>query len=114
MTSPHELALAYDRYATALWRCDDAEAEAFATWLGGHWADEESPEPGGHPNAVSVLGGAGAGIRWYARGRAIVGYVASQSRGCYRVPVDAPPPPIHAPWDGHPRRCRAANPAAGW
>ena len=112
MTSPHELALAYDRYAAALWRGDDAEAEAFAAWLAGYWADEEPPEPDDHPHAVSILGGAGAGIRWCARDRTVVGYVAGRPRGCYHVPVDAAPPPIHAPWDDHPRRSRAANPAA--
>jgi len=113
MTSPNELALTYDRYAAARWRGDDAEAEAFATWLGRYWADEELAEPDDPPNAVSVLGGAGAGIRWYARGRTIVGHVTSQSRGCYQVPVDAAPPPIHAPWDAHPRRGRVTHPAAG-
>ena len=95
MTTPHELALAYDRYAAALWRGDEAEARAFAAWLEGYWADEGPAELVDRPHVVSVLGGAGAGIRWYSRGRTIVGYVGSQPRGCYQVPVDAAVPPIH-------------------
>ncbi len=95
MTSPHALARAYERYAAALWRGDEAEARAFAAWLEGYWAHEGPPELADHPHVVSVHGGAGAGIRWYARGKTIVGYIGSQSRGCYQVPVDAALPPIH-------------------
>jgi hypothetical protein len=94
MTSPHELALAYDRYAAALWRGEEDQVQAFAAWLEGYWADEGPAELADHPYVVSVLGGAGAGIRWYARGGTIVGYVGSQRRGCYEVPVDAAPPPL--------------------
>lgn len=95
MTSPHELARACDQYAAAIWRGDETEAQTFAAWLERYWAHEAPPELGDHPHVVSVLGGAGAGIRWYARGGMIVGYVGSQSRGCYQVPTDAAPPPIH-------------------
>jgi hypothetical protein len=93
MNTPHELALAYDRYASALWRGDVAEARAFAAWLGDYWVDEGSIEPTDHPHVVSVLGGAGAGIRWYSRGTTIVGYVGDGRRGCYQVPRNAFPPP---------------------
>lgn len=103
MISPHELACAYDRYAAALWRGDVAEARAFAAWFEGHWADEGPPELANHSHAVSVLGGAGAGIRWYTHDRMIVGYVGSRAQGCYQVPMDAAPPPIHL-WDGRPGR----------
>lgn len=94
MTSPHELALAYDQYVAALWRGDEAEAQTFAAWLEGYWAHEVPPELADHPHVVSVLGAAGAGICWYARGRTIIGCVGSQARGCYQVPIDAAPP-IH-------------------
>jgi hypothetical protein len=94
MTSPHQLALAYDRYASALWRGEEAELRAFAAWLEEHWADEGPAELADHPYVVSVLGGAGAGIRWYARGKSIVGYVGSRPRGCYHVPVDIPMPAL--------------------
>ena len=94
MISMHELALAYDRYAAALWRGDEAEAQAFAAWLEGYWEDAGPNEEVDQPHVVSLLGGAGAGIRWYARGRTIVGYVGSCRRGCYEVPVDAAPPLI--------------------
>jgi hypothetical protein len=112
MISPRELALAYDQYAAALWRGDDAEAGAFATWLDGYWADEGPAETPDSPHVVSFLGGAGAGIRWYARGRTIVGYVGNRPRGCYQVPVDAAPPLI-APFAKRDRpRAGAARAAA--
>ncbi len=104
MTSPHEIARAYDRYAAALWRGDEAEARAFAAWLEAYWADEGPAELTDQPYVVSVLGGAGAGIRWYARGGTVLGYVGSRAQGCFQVPMDAALPPIplqdHRPrWD---------------
>ena len=106
MTSPYELALAYDRYAAALWRGEETGAQAFAAWLEGYWADEGPAEQADHPYVASVLGGAGAGIRWYARGGMVVGYVGSRAQGCFQVPMDAAPPPIHLRddrprWDRH-------------
>lgn len=68
MTCPHELALAYNQCVAALWRGEEAEARAFDTWLAGSWVDEGPPELADHSHVVSVLGGAGAGIRWYAPG----------------------------------------------
>jgi hypothetical protein len=109
MTSPHELARAYDRYAAALWRGEEAEAQAFATWLEEYWADEGLAELADHPYVVSVLGGAGAGIRWYARGGTVVGYVGSRAQGCFQVPMDAAPPPIHLR-DDRPRSHRRNQP----
>jgi hypothetical protein len=94
MTSPHQLALAYDRYAAALWRGEEAQARAFAAWLERYWVDEGPAELANHPYVVSVLGGAGAGIRWYACGGTVVGYVGSQSRGCYQVPLDTALPAL--------------------
>jgi hypothetical protein len=94
MTSPHQLALAYDRYASALWRGEVADARAFAVWLEEYWTDEGPVELADHPCVVSILGGAGAGIRWYARGKTIVGYVGSQSPGCYQVPIDTALPAL--------------------
>jgi hypothetical protein len=94
MTSAYQLALAYDRYASALWRGEEAEAGAFAVWLQEHWADEGPTELADHSCVVSILGGAGAGIRWYARGNTIVGYVGSQSRGCYQIPINTTLPDL--------------------
>ncbi len=98
MTSPHALALAYDRYVSTLWRGEDAKARAFAVWLAGYWVDEAPAEPADQPHVVSVLGGAGAGIRWYACGERVVGYIGGRSRGYYEVPVEAalPSPPAYA------------------
>jgi len=93
LTSPHELALAYNRYVAALWPGEEAEARVFASWLAGYWVEEGPSEMADQPHAVSVLGGAGAGIRWYTRGGIIVGYVGSHVQGCFHVPIDAAPPP---------------------
>jgi hypothetical protein len=93
LTSPHELALAYNRYVAALWRGEEAEARVFASWLAGYWVEEGPPEMADQPHAVSMLGGAGAGIRWYTRGGTIVGYVGCHVQGCFHVPIDAAPPP---------------------
>jgi hypothetical protein len=93
MTTPRELARDCDLAMAARWRGEDAAAEAFTAWLEGHWwagCPAEPPEP---PAAMSVLGGAGAGVRWYARGGAMFGYVRGR-RGCYCVPADASPPAI--------------------
>jgi hypothetical protein len=109
MTSPHELALACDWYAAALWRGEEADARAFAIWLERYWVDEGPEELADHPYVVSVLGGAGAGIRWYACGETIVGYVGSRAQGCFQVPTDAAPPPIHLR-DNRPRWDRSNEP----
>jgi hypothetical protein len=90
--TPQDLARAYDRGIAARWRGDEDDAHAFAAWLATYWVPDAPPPPAGPPSAVSVLGAAGAGIRWYAAGRAVLGYVGGQARGCYRVPLEAVPP----------------------
>ena len=92
MNTPRSLAVRFDLYLAACWRGD--ECEAFGDWLDARWCPEAPPEPAEGPAAVSVLGGAGRGIRWYERGGAIVGYVAGRPRGCYLIAATDEPPPV--------------------
>ena len=75
-----DLAAGYDRYVSARWRGDDG-TDDFAAWLEAHWTREAPPEPSDPPCAVSILGGGQAGIRWYERAGAVLGYVPGPLRG---------------------------------
>lgn len=97
--SPRELALAYDRVVSAHWRGETEAATAFGTWFEAHWSDQAPPEPNDPPEGTSILGGAGSGIRWYARDEAVVGYVSRRSDGCYRVGMSEAVPAFKASWD---------------
>jgi hypothetical protein len=59
------------------------------SWLGRFRTAEQLSEPAITPEAVSLLGGGGAGIRWYSTPTAILGFTASHPPICYRVPVDS-------------------------
>lgn len=91
MTGAHDLALRYDQYVSALWRGDTAAAHAFGAWMEAHWRGDGPPEPDSCPDALSVCGGAGKGIRWYTTTTAVLGYVSGR-RGCYQVAITAVPP----------------------
>jgi hypothetical protein len=93
MTTAHELAGLYDLAMAARWRGEDAAAEVLVAWLEARWWAGGPAEPAEPPAATSVLGGAGAGVRWYPRGGAFLGYVCGR-RGCYCVPADAALPII--------------------
>jgi hypothetical protein len=93
MSSPRELARACDLALAARWRGEDAAAGVFEEWLEAHWWPGGPAEPAEAPDAISVLGGAGAGIRWYARGSIRLGYVRGR-RGCFCIPARAAPPVI--------------------
>jgi uncharacterized membrane protein YqaE (UPF0057 family) len=95
-TSAEQLARAYDRYVSALWRGESEEVRRFASWLKGCWALGGPPEPSGPAAAVSALGGAGTSIRWYDVDGTIVGYIPGVPHRCYQVPTDADPPVIAA------------------
>jgi hypothetical protein len=92
MLTPRDLAFAYDRWLAARWRGEDDEARPFGDWIESFWCAEAPSEPRTGPDAVSVLGGAGRGIRWYADGAVIRGYVVGRPRGCYLVPAATVPP----------------------
>lgn len=102
MYSPHDLALAYDRHVAALWREESETARVFATWLAAFWVEGGPPEPVAYPDAVSFLGAAGRGIRWYRLDTDIIGYLPGCPNGCYRVPATVTPSaPAFAPAPGN-------------
>ena len=98
MTSAHQVAARYDRYAavvrdgygTAHWRRELAAVRAFMTWIESFWWDDAPPEPATGPDAVSADAGLGP-VRWYDSGGTVLGYAPGLD-GCYQVPAaDAPP-----------------------
>ncbi|MDP9366419.1 MAG: hypothetical protein M3Q10_19715 [Chloroflexota bacterium] len=97
-TSAADLARGYDRYVSAFWRGESDEVRRFAAWLRECWGLAGPPEPEGPPAAISALGGAGTSIRWYERDGVVLGYIPGVPHRCYRVPVDAEPPPISVAW----------------
>ncbi len=97
--NPREVALAYDRVVSAHWRGETDEATSIGTWFEAHWSDQAPPEPDAPPEGTSVLGDSGAGIRWYARDEAVLGYVSRRRDGCYRVPMREALPALMASWD---------------
>jgi hypothetical protein len=97
MTTADDLARVCDLVVAARWRGDDAAAAGCAAWLEAHWSPVAPAEPADPPAAVSLLGGAGTGVRWHAKTGALLGYVRGR-QGCYCIPADASPPPPPAPW----------------
>lgn len=95
-TSADQLARAYDRYVSALWRGESEEVRRFAAWLKGCWGIDGPPEPAGPPTAVSALGGAGASIRWYEADGLVLGYIPGVPLRCYRVSAEADLPELAA------------------
>jgi len=91
MLTPREIAQVYDLHASAVWRGEESPS-LFANWLAGHWMPNPPAEPELPPDAVSFLGGAGLGIRWYAQDEVLVGYVAGRPRGSYLISIDDSPP----------------------
>src|SRR5215218_6895261 len=82
MLSARTFAVLYDLHLAAVWRGDQPSG-AFGNWLEARWCESNLPEPEGFPAALSLLGGGGAGIRWYECDGALVGFVRGRSRGCY-------------------------------
>jgi hypothetical protein len=91
MLSPRTLAGLYDLHLAAVWRGHESSS-IFGDWLAARWCPGAPIEPEAPPDAVSVLGGAGASIRWYATGDTIVGFISGRSRGCYVVAREENPP----------------------
>lgn len=92
MTTARELARSCDAYVSALWRGESEEVLRFASWLRAHRALGPA-EPASPPAPFSAVGG-GAGIGWHLLGRTVYGYIPGVAHRCYRVPVDATPPPL--------------------
>jgi hypothetical protein len=97
--SPKQIALTYDRVISAHWRGETDTATSLDAWFEAHWSDQAPPEPKAPPEGTSVLGDSGAGIRWYARDEAVLGYVSRRPDGCYRVPMREAMPALKASWD---------------
>ena len=97
--SPRQIALTYDRVVSAHWRGETDTATALDAWFEAHWSDQAPPEPDAPPEGTSVLGDSGAGIRWYARDEAVLGYVSRRPDGCYRVRMRETVPAFLASWD---------------
>ncbi len=91
MLSPRALAVLYDLHLAAVWRGQESASD-FGAWLDGRWWSGGLAEPDTPPDAVSVLGGAGTGIRWYVVGESILGFVGRRPRGCYVMGRDDVPP----------------------
>jgi hypothetical protein len=100
MPTARELARSYDQYVFARWRGEDEAVVPFATWLAGFWG-EGPPEPATAPAAISVLGGAGRGIRWHEVEGNVLGYVRGWTgQACYQIPAAAAMPSVStAAWD---------------
>jgi hypothetical protein len=99
LVSPRQIALTYDRVVSAHWRGETDTATALDAWFEAHWSDQAPPEPDAPPEGTSVLGDSGAGIRWYARDEAVLGYVSRRPNGCYRVPMREAVPALKDSWD---------------
>jgi hypothetical protein len=96
---PRDLVLAYERFVSARWRGEDEAADRFAAWLEGHWIREAHAEPDVPPDAASMFGGGGSGIRWYDRDGIVLGFVTGRSGGCYAVQMGETVPVVRAPWE---------------
>jgi hypothetical protein len=99
LVSPRQIALTYDRVISAHWRGETDTASALDAWFEAHWSDEAPPEPAAPPEGTSVLGGSGAGIRWYVCDDVVLGYVSRRRDGCYRVPTREAVPSLKTSWD---------------
>ncbi|MFN8593913.1 MAG: hypothetical protein U0031_20825 [Thermomicrobiales bacterium] len=81
---PRQVALIYDAFVAASWRGADLAAAEGQAWFEAHWVGQAPPEPNDPPDAASVFGAAGNGIRWYAREDLLLGY-AGRAGGCYQI-----------------------------
>lgn len=88
MITARQLARAYDLSVASLWR-GEAPNESLISWLDRFRVLDAVPEPQTAPEAISLLGGGGSGIRWYSTPTAVVGFAQGQPGVCYRVPVEA-------------------------
>ncbi len=86
-SAARDLATGFLRYASACWRGDTCAA-AFPLRLSAYWRPALPPPPAAAPDAVSLHGAAGRGIRWYQAGQDVLGYVPGLVGG-YQVPARA-------------------------
>jgi hypothetical protein len=96
MITARQLARAYDLSVASLWR-GDAPDESLISWLGRYRVADAVAEPQTAPEAVSLLGGGGSGIRWYSTPTAVVGFATGHPAVCYRIPVETELPSATRP-----------------
>jgi hypothetical protein len=87
MVTARQIARAYDLSVASLWR-GEAPDDSLIAWLGRYRTAEALQEPQTAPEAVSLLGGGGSGIRWYSTPTAVVGFATGHPAVCYRIPVE--------------------------
>lgn len=87
MITARQLASAYDLSIASMWRGERPENTIIA-WLGDFRVADGFQEPESKPDAVSLLGGGGSGIRWYTTPAAVIGYTTGEPHVCYRIPLE--------------------------
>ncbi len=98
IAATRDIARTYEVYAAAS-RALDPAAPVLGAWFHAWWGDHCPIEPDAGPDAISDDGAGGRGVRWYAQGEVVVGYVPG-CHACYQIPLAAPLPPFAA--DDHP------------
>lgn len=88
MITARQLASAYDLSVASIWRGERPEATLIG-WLGEYRVQNEMIQPEGKPDAVSLLGGGGAGIKWYTTPTGVIGCTTGTPQVCYKVPLNA-------------------------
>jgi hypothetical protein len=87
MVTARQLASAYDLSVASIWRGERPENTMIA-WLGDFRVTDGFNEPEAKPDAVSLLGGGGSGIRWYTTAAAVLGCTTGEPHVCYRIPLE--------------------------
>lgn len=88
MITARQLASAYDLSVASIWRGERTENTMIA-WLGDFRVKSGFTEPETQPDAVSLLGGGGSGIRWYTTSSAVIGCTTGEPHVCYRIPLES-------------------------
>jgi len=88
MITARQLARAYDLSVASIWRGERPETTLIA-WIGDFRVTDGVKEPDSKPDAVSLLGGGGSGIRWYNTEAAVIGCTTGAPQVCYRIPLEA-------------------------
>lgn len=94
MTSARELAIAYAAFLTAQLLGEERETIDFGLWLDEHWEDASGRRGDACLDDIDVQGTPHRAIEWIEEDGEIIGLLAGRYRGCFRVPVNAAPPPV--------------------
>lgn len=97
MVSARELARQYAIYLSTQLAGDQTEGIDFGLWLDQHWCEQpELPDDLclDLEDAADFDAQASRAVTWIERDGEVIGLLAGRSRGCYRIPANATPPPI--------------------